>query len=110
MKKIVIKTVPKSKIRNDGVGDYKDIKGGIEIMVAKMNDGNAEAEVAIHEFVEAILAKKRKISFKKIDKFDREHREIKGEPGELKNSPYKKEHAIANKIEKVLAKELKKNA
>lgn len=108
MKKIVIKEVPKSKIRNKGVGDYRDRGSHLEILVARTKDNNFRKGVAIHELAEVLLVKKRGISLRKIDEFDRRHKDVKGEPGELPNAPYKKEHKVANEIEKILVKELKK--
>ena len=108
MKKIVIKKVPQSKIRNKGVGDYLRTPGGIEIRIANVKDDTFEKGVAIHEMVESLLVDKRKISFSKINKWDKKNIKKKGEPGEMKGSPYFKEHAIANKIERMLVKELKK--
>lgn len=105
---IVIKKVNKNKVRNESVGDYKRKNGRLEILVAKSKDPVFDMGVAIHELVESVLALKRGISFGKIDKFDRKNVEKKGEPGEMKGSPYFKEHAVANKIENILVKELKK--
>ena len=105
---IVIKVVPKNKVRNQGIGDYKNNNGKLEILVAK-NSGNKDEKigVAIHELVEAVLAQKRKISFKEIDKFDRDN--IKHpDPGSKKDAPYRQEHKFANKIEAMVVKELKK--
>lgn len=108
MKKIIIKTVPKKEIRNDSVGDYKKKNGKLEILVAKSRDPIFDMGVAIHELVESVLAIKRGISFSKITKFDKENKDKSGQPGEMKGAPYFKEHAVANKIESILVKELKK--
>lgn len=105
---IKIKVVPKKKIRNDSVGDYKKGKKGLEILVAKVGDKVFQKGVAIHELVESLLVKQRKIPFSKIDKWDKEHLDVNKEPGEIQGSPYFKEHAIANKTENILVKELKK--
>lgn len=107
MRKIVIKLVPKKRIRNKGVGDYRKTKNGLEILSAKVGDSNFEKGVMIHEFTEALLAEKSKIPFDKINNFDKKHIDSKGEPGEMKDAPYKKQHAVANKIEKILVKALK---
>lgn len=108
MEQIIIKTVPKKKVRNQGIGDYRNKNGKLEILVSQTSGDNIEKlGVAIHEFVESALAKERKISFNKIDKFDRDN--IKHpDPGNKKDAPYHKEHMFANKIENLFIKELKK--
>jgi hypothetical protein len=108
MKKIVIKKVPKDKIRNRGIGDYLKKGGGIEIRVADLNNENDELGVAIHELVESTLVNKRGIKFRDIDKFDKKHEDEDREPGEMKDSPYRKEHLFANAVESAFIKELRK--
>jgi hypothetical protein len=108
MKQIVIKKVPKNKIRNDSVGDYFRRPKGLEIRVADVGDADYEKGVMIHEMIESLLADKRKINFSKITKWDKKKLNKKGEPGEMKGAPYFKEHAVANLVENILVKELKK--
>ena len=110
MKKIIIKEVPKSQIRNKGVGDYRMENGILKILVAKGGDRKFRQGVVIHELAEAMLARNNGIPFKKIEDWDRKNIKKKGEPGEMKGAPYKKEHAVANKIEDILVKELNKNS
>ena len=101
---VTIKKVPENQIRNKGVGDYYMTKdGGIEILVSdKLGDVDFK-KTAIHELVEASLAKKNRVSFEAINKFDAEN--IKSpQPGELKNAPYHKEHLLANEAEKLFSK------
>ena len=108
MNKITIKMVPKSKVRNQGIGDYEKVKNNLEIYVSKsFGNKNDKMGVAVHELVESILANKRKIKFAEIDKFDRKN--IKHpDPGSKKDAPYYKEHMFANKIESLVLKELSK--
>ena len=74
--------------------------GGIEILVSNELDEIDSKKVAIHELVESNLVKQRGISFKAIDKFDREHIDSP-QPGDLKEAPYHKEHMIAEQAEKL---------
>lgn len=106
MQKIVIKTVPKSKVRNDSVGDYKrGVDGSLIVLTAKQGNKDLEFLVALHELIESKLAEKRGITFTKIDSFDRKHLNSP-EPGRMHSAPYHKEHMFAEKIEGLMAKEL----
>ena len=106
MQDIVIKTVDKSKIRNNGIGDYRTgINGNLVILVAKMKNDDEEFLVALHELIESKLALKRGINFKDINSFDRKHLNSP-EPGDRKDAPYHEEHEFANKIEGMMAEKL----
>ncbi len=107
MKPIIIKTVPKDEIRNDGVGDYKITKNGVEILVAKQKDPDEEYGIAVHELHEVTAAMKAGVSLREIDKFDRKN--IKSDqPGDIPKAPYHKQHKSADKIEKLAVREIKK--
>ena len=110
MQNIVIKKVPKEKIRNKGIGDYLKTKKGLEIRVANLGDHNSEIGVAVHELVESALVSKRGIKFSDINEFDKKNQNKKQEPGSIKGSPYKKSHVFANKIEALVLKELDKTS
>lgn len=110
MKPILIIQNKKSEMRYDTVGDYEDKKDHLRITVCKQK-GYVKNEdelkgVALHELVELWLCLKRGIKMKDIDKWDIAHPGAI-EPGEVKGCPYFKEHAFANKIEKLFLKELK---
>ena len=114
MLKIFIKTIPHKKQRYETLGDYWISKDGtMEIRVSELKNWKEEALIAVHEIIELLLVKDRKISIKEIEKFDIEFEKNKkkkrDEPGDNKKAPYYKEHQFASKIEKMLAKELKVN-
>ena len=101
---IEIKFVPENQIRNKGIGDYREIpSGGLEVLVSDKLSLLERQKVAVHELVEATLAKKRGISFEEINKFDREHLDAI-QPGELKDAPYRNEHLAANEAENIFSK------
>lgn len=115
MNTIVIKTIPKSEHRYPTVGDYwRDPDGTLQIRVSEMGNKDYEALVALHELIEIILTEKKGIKEPDIMAFDvqfeKEREEgLHGEddePGEAPNSPYRKEHVLAECLERVVANEL----
>ena len=114
MKDIIIKTVPASKIRNGGVGDYYETDNSIHILVAEQTNPDYEVLIGFHELIEFILTRKRGISEQDIDTYDRfwELRNKQGlvncpEPGEdASNTIYRTEHSIAIDLERILCREL----
>jgi len=102
---IKIEIIPHNKQRYDTAGDYlkADSKGWL-FRISQMN-ADAEFLVLIHELIEWYLTQKKDITEQEITDFD-----IKSghpDPGILKNAPYHKQHMIAVKMEKMLAKILK---
>lgn len=89
----------------------------LKIIVARMENPDYEFLIALHEMIEAYLIKRRGLNLKKIDeweeRFEREVQEGKRPKNAIaekqKDCPYRKEHEIAIKIEKTLAKYLKVN-
>lgn len=107
--KIHITSIPHSEQRYDTSGDYFVDKEGItQVRVDQSTDEREMFLIAIHELIEAFIAKHRGISWQKIDKFDIEYRG-KGEPGDNPKSPYYKEHQFASIIEHLVANELDVN-
>lgn len=114
MKKIVGMIVPHKKQRYDTAGDYYIKNGRIIITASKMKKWQHEAPILIHEMIEFVLIKNNGITIKEIEDFDHKWNKerAKGlhkdneEPGFDKRCPYRKEHVFANKIEKMLVKEL----
>ena len=104
---IKMKVVPKASIRNKGIGDYKFDGETLSILTADMNDIVEETGVMLHEFVESLLAIKRKIPLKSIDDWDRKNADDP-DPGMMKDSPYRREHVFANKIEEMFKEEMRK--
>jgi hypothetical protein len=105
--KIQFKVIPAKKQRYETCGDYYPTKEGYQFRVSKW-DADYEFLVLMHELTEWYLTQKRGISEKSISKFDIEFniKGLEGEPGDHKDAPYKKEHHFAEKVEKMLAKEL----
>lgn len=105
---------PPKKMRYPTTGDYFKTKSGWIIIGADLKNPDYNFLTLIHEFVELYLTQKRGISEPKIKKFDEwfEREKNKGRfrkilgPGWHLKAPYRKEHLIALKVEKLLAKEL----
>ena len=113
-KEISMKVISSSKQRYDTCGDYWLDKNGVQFRVSNLKDWRMHILVLIHELAEWAMLQDRGVTVGAVDKFDmnfekeREqglHRPEE-EPGDAKDCPYRKEHAIATKIEKLMAKEL----
>jgi hypothetical protein len=104
---IQFKTIPAKKQRYETCGDYYPEKGIWQFRVSNWTP-EYEFLVLMHEFTEWFLTQKRGINEKEISKFDIWFNEegLPGEPGDHPKAPYKKEHHFAEKVEKLLAKEL----
>lgn len=106
---IHIEIVSHDDQRYDTVGDWTFNsafqEGNLFITVSDMNNWRYESLVGIHEAIEAILCDYRGIAEEDVTSFDKKFKG-KGEPGDAKDAPYRKEHKFATKIEKMLAKEL----
>jgi len=114
--KIEIKTIPHSEHRYPTVGDWWwDHDGTLQIRVSKMGNWKYEVLVALHELIEVLLCKDRGIKPKDVDNFDMQYEREREqglhgpdeEPGWDKKAPYRKEHAFAEKIERMFARQLK---
>lgn len=115
MKNIVIKTIPQSEHRYPTVGDYwRDPDGTLQIRVSEMGNTDYEALVALHELIEIILTEKKGIKEEDIMAFDVQFEKEReeglhsedAEPGEDPKSPYRKEHVLAECLERVVGNEL----
>ena len=106
--KILIETIPYSKMRYPTVGDYFIKDGIVYIQVAKLGNWRYEACSIAHELVEFFVVKYQNIPLKKIDHFDdlferkREEGNI-DEPGDDPRAPYKTAHSVASGIERIVA-------
>lgn len=109
---IQIKTIPHKEQRYETVGDWTFEKNGdITIYISDMGNWKYEALVAVHELMEVLLCKDRKITQKEVDDFDKkfESKRKKGnedEPGNDPDAPYYEEHQFASMIEEDLARQL----
>ncbi|KKS44468.1 hypothetical protein A2567_00335 [Candidatus Azambacteria bacterium RIFOXYD1_FULL_42_11] len=110
--KLVIQ--PPKKMRYPTTGDYYKTKNGWTIVGADLKNPDYNFLTLIHEFVELYLTQRRGILEPKIKKFDEWFEREKGRgrfkkilgPGWHPKAPYRKEHLVALKVEKLLAKEL----
>lgn len=101
-----IGVIPAEEMRYPTVGDwYKGDDGRLLIRVSAMNDWRAEACVAVHELVEALICKGQGLTSEDIDRYDAEHEESGDEP-DIPGSPYRRAHYVAYLVEMLLAKEL----
>lgn len=105
-------TIPHKNQQYDTAGNYgEDSKDSVWFEISQMEDWRYEALVFLHEIVEYILVKDRKIKIKDIDKFDMEtvfkvDPDNSDDPGNSLSSPYYWEHKFATKIERMMCKEL----
>lgn len=110
--KISITSVPHKKQRYDTVGDYGGrFPSNAWVKISKMPDWRYMFLVAFHELIEWALCTHRGITNREITDFDKafEARREPGnldEPGHDPKAPYRKEHAFAERLERLLAKEL----
>jgi hypothetical protein len=108
---IHILKVPSSEQRYDTLGDwYFDAAGDLIIKVSndvpEMPTDDHQNLIALHELVEVLLCRKRLITQKQVDDFDFAAEDCEGEPGDLPDAPYRKEHRFAMMIEHLMAHEL----
>jgi hypothetical protein len=115
MLKINLKTIPHDQHRYPMVGDYWDEPDGtLQVRVSEMGDPRYEFLVAFHELIEKELCRQRGISEPEITRFDlRFEEEIEqglrdpdDEPGDAPDAPYRREHAFATNMERMLAHEM----
>lgn len=97
--RIVIDTIPHAEQRYKTSGDwYYGEDGTLHIKVSALPERaggwKAEACVAIHELVEALLCKAHGITAEEVDGFDLRHNGS-GEPGDDFDAPYRREHRAA---------------
>lgn len=117
-----VKTIAHNKQRYETVGDYYLYKSKKKrnkfiwlFRVSKLGDWRLEILIFVHEVIEWALVRNRGISVECIDRFDKRYEQrrklgyedCQGEPGDHKDSPYRKEHFFATSIERLLAAELK---
>lgn len=102
--RISVNTRPHATQHYDTAGDYQALKDAWVIRVSELSDWRREGLILVHELVEMLLTKSNDVSWDDITKFDTESGHP--DPGTLPEAPYHKEHMVALKIEKALAKEL----
>ncbi|MCX6822326.1 MAG: hypothetical protein NTW30_06135 [Candidatus Aenigmarchaeota archaeon] len=102
---IYYETIKHKDQRYDTLGDYFKGDYCTEFYVSQCKNADYEFMILIHELTEWYLCQKRGIKNKDIDKFDMTHLELE-DPGRSKEAPYHKEHMFAERIEKLICKEL----
>lgn len=113
MRTIHIKSIPHSEQRYETVGDYwVDEHNGVqEVRVSDVGNPDYEFLVAMHELVELYICRHRCISEESISAFDEEFEKNRqpgntDEPGNSPKAPYRREHAFATRVEKMIARQL----
>lgn len=101
--KTTIIAIDPSENRYGTVGDWMFAENG-DILVTTTKCGNPDSEflVAIHELIEAYLCKRDGITEEEVNAWDVNNPEL-DEPGDSKNAPYHRQHAVAMRTEKFLA-------
>lgn len=119
--KLIIETIPHADQRYPTVGDWtiaseEDGSPVINIRVSReVGDWRAQALVAMHEAIEALLCIEARVTQSQVDAFDMAYekdreagnRNPEDEPGDDPCAPYYKQHQIATGFERILAAELK---
>jgi hypothetical protein len=105
MKRIIIDFIPHKKQRYDTLGDWQFKNDVLTIKISKIKSWKKEVSLAIHEMVEALLCKERRITTKAVDNWDLNFNGD-GEPGDDRNCPYFSQHQDASVVERYLAKKL----
>jgi len=101
--KHTIIAIDPSENRYGTVGDWMFAENG-DILVTTTKCGNADSEflVAIHELIEAYLCLREGITEEEVNAWDVNNPYLE-EPGDSRNAPYHRQHAIAMRTEKFLA-------
>ena len=108
---IILKSVPKRKIRSNQVGDwYYYGQDEIIAMVDEQLSPDSQLAVLIHEAIEAWLCRKHGITDEMVcasdDQYEAEREEGKhkddDEDGDDPRSPYRQEHMAASHVERAV--------
>lgn len=111
--KFVVRVIPHRKQRYETVGDWVPGRP-VEIRVSRMADERYVFLVALHELVEYELCRMHGVKDKEVVRFDRGFEAERScglhgareEPGDDCRAPYRKEHAFATSIERLVAQKL----
>ena len=109
---INIYIIPHKSQSYETLGNYTEVDEDCWDFEISKTNADYEFLVTVHELVEWYLTQKHGINEKSISAFDKsfERKRKQGntdEPGHDPKAPYHKEHVFAEKIEKLIAKELK---
>jgi hypothetical protein len=105
---MTIHTIPHREQRYDTVGDYFEQNGVIHFRISQLPDWRYEFLVALHEQIEWALCQQAGITIEQIDAFDLTWKPHDGieEPGDDPRAPYHRQHQIATKHERQMARQL----
>ncbi len=109
---LYVHVVPYAQMRYPSAGDWLTDETGIRIIVADTGSWRCNFLVALHEIVEAWLCRRHGITQEEVDQWDMvtwpkymktsQTRQIDSdEPGDHPNCPYRREHRIASRVERV---------
>lgn len=113
--KTIIEIVSLKKQRYETLGDYFYDKSGIRhFKITDTGNDLYNDLILIHEMIEEVLTRAKGIKEEIILRHDLEFEKLlldgkvspDDEPGEHKNSPYRKEHAIAEIVERMMINHL----
>ncbi len=105
---MIIRVLPKNKMRYKTSGDYyRTKKGELVFDIVKQKNEFMLKMQLLHELIEQILCQENRISNEDIDKFDMNYKD-KGydEPGDDPESIYHRQHVFAKNIERLICNEL----
>jgi len=102
-----IRAIPETEMRYPTVGDWWFEEDTLHIRVLDNLPENEQFLIALHELVEVWLCKNRGITTEVVDSFDFDPKHQGDfEPGDLPDSPYRREHRFAMLVEHLMAHEL----
>jgi hypothetical protein len=100
---IDIQVIPHKLQRYPTAGDwYLDpASGKLMVKVSDTGDWRADALIAVHELVEALLCRAAGVEQHAVDAFDMAYKGD-GEPGDQPDAPYHEQHKAATAVEKFM--------
>jgi hypothetical protein len=109
--KVLIETIPHKEHRYSTCGDWFEKDGVLHIKVSEEIGEDSAMLVALHEWIETTLCKKRGITEKQVDDFDVAYEKTRpendeSEPGDSPDAPYRKEHFFATNVERLMAEQM----
>jgi hypothetical protein len=112
--KIKVEIVPLKKQRYETLGDYYEKNGVLHFKITDTGSPLHNKLILIHELIEQTLTEAKGIKESIILRHDLEFEKLikdglvpeDAEPGEHKNSPYRKEHILAETVERLMLNHL----
>lgn len=108
---IYVQTIPHKSQRYETCGDWRFIDGlNLHVSVSETGNRQSNLLVGLHEIIEAILCESGGISGESVDMFDIAFEEARqpgnlDEPGNDPRAPYRRQHLIAELVERLVAME-----